>query len=65
MSVVASAYWQDLLGAITLEPGKVKGELWASYRMNPTALVKGATGTFGRGEAICAVPALTLRIRVK
>lgn len=41
---------RDLLGPITLSPGK-KGELWASYRPNPTALVK-ATGTHGRGDRI-------------
>jgi hypothetical protein len=35
---------RDLLGPITLTPGK-KGELWASYRLTPAALVK-ATGAF-------------------
>ncbi|HEY5608723.1 MAG TPA: hypothetical protein VIM38_10330, partial [Alphaproteobacteria bacterium] len=40
----------DLLGPITLTPGK-RGELWASYRLNPAALVK-ATGTHGRGDRI-------------
>ena len=41
---------RDLLEPITLTPGK-KGELWASYRLNPMALVKGA-GSHGRGDRI-------------
>lgn len=41
----------DLLGPVTLAPGKQKGELWASYRMNPAALIRG-TGTVGRGDRI-------------
>jgi hypothetical protein len=40
---------RELLGPISLTPRK-KGELWASYRLNPAALVN-ATGTHGRGDA--------------
>jgi site-specific DNA recombinase len=40
----------DLMGMVTLKPGG-KGELWASYRLNPAALVKGA-GIHGRGDRI-------------
>src|ERR1017187_4733868 len=54
---------RDYLGPITLTPGKA-GELWASYRLNAGALVKEA-GTGGLGEAICAVPAVPIRVRVK
>ena len=41
---------RDLLGPVTLEPGR-KGELWATYRLAPAALVKSAR-TDGRGERI-------------
>lgn len=42
---------RDLVGPVTLTPGPGKGELWASYKLNPAALFKGA-GTGGRGDRI-------------
>jgi hypothetical protein len=32
---------RDLVGPVTLTPGPEKGVLWASYKLNPAALVKG------------------------
>jgi hypothetical protein len=40
----------DLLGEITLAPEE-DGSLWASYAMQPAALLRGA-GTGGRGDSI-------------
>lgn len=48
----ARAFLAELLGPIELPPGKVKGELWASYRLNPACLVKGIAGISGRGDRI-------------
>jgi hypothetical protein len=42
---------RDLLGEITLSPGE-DGSLWASYAMQPAALLKGGAGTGGRGDRI-------------
>ncbi len=46
----AKAILRDLVGTVTLSTGK-DGEVWASYRLNPAALVKSA-GTVGRGDRI-------------
>jgi site-specific DNA recombinase len=50
-AALARVILQDLMGTITLKPGESKGELWASYKLNPAALVKGA-GIHGRGDRI-------------
>ena len=42
---------RDLVGPIRLEPA-TDGSLWANYKFNAAALVKGATGTYGRGDRI-------------
>jgi hypothetical protein len=54
---------RDMLGEIMLSPGE-DGSPWAEYGMQPAALLKGA-GTGGRGDPICAVPAILVRIRVR
>jgi site-specific DNA recombinase len=50
-AALARVILQDLMGTITLKPGDSKGELWACYKLNPAALVKGA-GIHGRGDRI-------------
>jgi hypothetical protein len=50
-AALARVILQDLMGTITLKPGESKGELWASYKLNPAALVKGA-GIHSRGDRI-------------
>lgn len=50
-------------GKIVLSPGE-GGSLWAKFSMAPAMLLK-ATGTGGRGEGICTVPAIPVRVRVK
>jgi hypothetical protein len=52
-----------MLGEIMLSPGE-DGSLWADYAMHPAALLRGA-GTGGRDEAIHAVPALPVCVRVR
>lgn len=42
---------RDLMGPVTLTPGPAKGELWANYKLNPKAPIKG-TGLDGRGDRI-------------
>jgi hypothetical protein len=54
---------RKLLGDIRLEPGE-GGNLWAAYEQQPGALIRAAV-TGGRGEENCAVPALSLRVRVR
>jgi hypothetical protein len=54
---------RDTLGEIMLSSGE-DGSLWAEYGIQPAALLQGA-GTCGRGEAICLVPALPVRVRVR
>jgi hypothetical protein len=49
----ARVFLRDLLGgSIELRPGKVKGELWATYKISPAMIVKGVAGTSGRGDRI-------------
>ena len=48
----------------TEQAGPGRGELWASYKLSPAALVE-ATGASGRGEAICVVPAARVKVCVK
>jgi hypothetical protein len=62
---------RDMLGEIMLSPGE-DGSLWAEYAMQPAALLIGAgTGgrgdpqTSGRGEPLHAVPAVSVRVRVR
>lgn len=50
-------------GRIMLRPGE-NGSLWAKFSMAPEMLLK-ATGTGHRGEAVCAVPAIPVEMRVK
>lgn len=48
----ARTFRSERVGPIELTPGATKGELWASYRLNPACLVKGIAGTSGRGDRI-------------
>jgi DNA invertase Pin-like site-specific DNA recombinase len=58
------AMLQVMIGPITLSPGE-GGSLWATHRqMDGAALVRTA-GTYGRGEALHAVPAVPVRVCVK
>lgn len=52
----------EMPGEIMLSPGE-DGSLWAEYAMQPGALLTAGTG--GRGEGICHVPALPIRVRLK
>ncbi|MDB6106295.1 MAG: hypothetical protein JWO52_6294 [Gammaproteobacteria bacterium] len=54
---------RKLLGGIPQEPGE-GGNLWATCEVQPGALIRSAV-TSGRGEAICDVPAVHMRIRVR
>jgi hypothetical protein len=58
----ARALLQSGLGDIRMVPGK-DGSLWARYSMQPAIFLTACTGD--RGEAICAVPAVRVRSRVK
>jgi site-specific DNA recombinase len=45
---------RDMLGPITMTPG-ANGELWASYRLSPAALVKAAgTRVSGQRDLLCS-----------
>ena len=59
---------RDLLGPIQMCPGP-DGGLWAEYNTGPAALVKKAVGAsvelIGSGGAICSVPAVPQRVRLK
>lgn len=59
----ARAILRDMLGEIRLKPAP-DGGLWAEYGMKPATLIMSA-GTVGRGEAVHAVSARLVRIKVK
>lgn len=54
---------RGLVGQVDMVPGQ-KGELFASYRLNPWAVLKGA-GYGGRDEPVSGLPAEPVRVRVK
>jgi hypothetical protein len=62
-SAKARELLRGTLGDIRLELGDA-GSVWASYELRPGELIRGAV-TSGRGEAICLVPALLRRVRVR
>ena len=62
-SAKARLLLRSALGDIRLEAGD-GGSLWASYELRPGELMRGAV-TGGRGEGICTVPAVSVRVRVR
>ena len=63
----ARAVLRKLLGSIDLRPGP-DNSLWAEYEICPAALLKAGTAgasTDGSGGAICTVPTLPTRIRLR
>jgi hypothetical protein len=63
-SAKARLLLRSALGDIRLEAGD-GGSLWASYELRPGELMRGGAVTGGRGEALHAVPAVSVRVRVR
>jgi hypothetical protein len=55
---------KGMIGPIKLAP-EPDGSLWATYKQLDVAALVRAAGTCGRGEAVCSVPAGSIRVCVK
>lgn len=53
---------RELIGEVTVLPGE-GGSLWASYDFQPAVLLR--VGTDGRGEGVCPVPTVPVRVRLR